>query len=1032
MTFYLRQSDAFENNKVTLEYIPQGCSMNLFTRAVVLLFLVYLITATTSNRNSSMLCLENERQALLRFKNDLTDYSGRLSSWNMVHNDCCYWAGVVCHSFNGHVVELHLQNPYGYCTFNISYAGRETYMACEMNKLGGKINPSLLNLEQLSYLDLSHNDFGGYQIPSFISSLRTLRYLNLSGAGFGGLIPPGLGNLSYLRTLDLGSSSYGFLRAENFRWLSDLSFLQYLDLSSANLSQASDWLQVTNMLPSLVDLRLSECNLDLSVSLPNMVNFTRLAALDISANRPFGSSLLINWLSSLTGLRFLNLHLSGISGPIPSGLENMTSLTHVDLSYNNLTSSIPHWLYHFRGLESLNLRCNHLQGSISDDIGNMTSIMSIYMSLNELEGRIPRSIQKLCSLEAIYLDGNILHDTSDVLQIFFGCGIHSLRELNLRNCSISGPLPKSLGRLSSLKILNLAHNQLNGTLPESIGQLSKLEGLAIHNNRLEGFVSEVHFANLSNLGVFFGNDNPLILQVSPKWSPPFQLVTLGLRSWRCGSKFPSWLQAQQWLIELDLSSTGISDSVPTWFWNLSSQFIYLNLSHNQLHGMIPSIPKVELTYPLMHLSHNRFSGSLPRLSANVVELDLSRNWFTGGLSHFLCGSTDKPNQLTILNLGDNLLSGDIPDCWMNWTLLIYVALVNNNFKGNIPSSMGYLSCLQSLHLRNNSLNGEVPVALHKCSELAMIDLSENEFRGSIASWMGKGLLNLFSLNLRSNKFSGQISSDICHLDSLQILDLANNNLSGEIPRCMGHFTAMTRELLYGHQLPYALYISEVISYSRSGEIIIYSLFGGFYENAYVVTKGSVLQYDTLLFLVRSMDLSNNSLSGEIPKELTSLVGLQSLNLSGNCLTGVIPKKVGDMKLLESLDFSRNQLSGEIPSSISRLTFLHYLNLSFNNLSGRIPSSTQLQSFHASCFLGNKLCGPPVSKNCTVTSDNRNEEGKGDRPEVDWFYLCMALGFAVGFWAVCGPILFIQSWRHAYFHFLEIIWCRLCIAFGICH
>ncbi|KAK2976426.1 hypothetical protein RJ640_001819 [Escallonia rubra] len=1037
--------------------------MNMFTRAAVVLFLVYLITATTSNRNSSMLCLENEMQAVLRFKNDLTDSSDRLSSWNMVHNDCCYWSGVVCHSFNGHVVELHLQNPYGDCNpsySEYSYGDPETYMACENNKLGGKINPSLLNLEQLSYLDLSLNDFGGIQIPSFISSLRTLRYLNLSHAGFGGLIPPGLGNLSDLRTLDLGYSSY-ILRAENFRWLSDLFFLQHLDLSYADLSQASDWLQVTNMLPSLVELRLSDCNLDLSVSLPNMVNFTRLAALDISHNRPFRSPLPINWLLSLTGLRFLNLGGCGISGPMASGLENMTSLTHVDLYCNNLNSSIPHWLYHFRGLNSLDLSGNHLRGAISDDIGNMTSIVSIDMSGNELEGRIPRSIQKLCRLEAINLAENGLHDTSDVLQIFFGCGIHSLHKLNLESCSISGPLPKSLGRLSSLKSLKLAHNQFNGTLPENIGQLSKLtsltlssnkfnetlpesigqlskltsltlssnkfnetlpesigqlskltsldladnqfigtlpestgqlsklERLWIDNNNLEGVVSEVHFANLSNLRDFSGNDNPLILQVSPKWSPPFQLETLALRSWRLESKFPNWLQAQQRLTHLDLSSTRISDIVPTWFWNLSSQLIYLNLSHNQLHGVVPSIPKVDLAYSVIYLNNNSFSGSLPRLPPNLSELDLSRNWFMGGLSHFLCGSTDKLNQLRILHLGDNLLSGDIPDCWMNWPSLMVVALRNNNFKGNIPSSMGYLSKLRSLHLRNNSLNREVPMALQNCTELKVIDLSQNEFRGSTTSWMGKGLLKLISLNLRSNKFSGQIPSDICHLNSLQILDLANNNLSGEIPGCMGNFTAMATEL------------------SNGGKISYSSWSGGFFEDAYVVTKGSELQYDGTLSLVTSMDLSSNNLSGEVPKELTSLVGMRSLNLSGNFLTGMIPKKIGDMELLESLDFSRNQLSGEIPSSVSSLTFLSHLNLSFNNLSGRIPTSTQLQSFNASCFIGNKLCGPPVSKNCTVNGvapDNRNEEGKGDGPEVDWFYLCMALGFAAGFWAVCGPIL----------------------------
>ncbi|KAK2979257.1 hypothetical protein RJ640_001647 [Escallonia rubra] len=485
-------------------------------------------------------------------------------------------------------------------------------MACEKKKLGGKINPSLLNLEQLSYLDLSLNDFGGIQIPSFISSLRTLRYLNLSDAGFGGLIPPGLGNLSDLRTLDLGRSYLPIVK--NFGWLSDLFFLQHLDLSSADLSQASDWLQVTNMLPSLVELRLSDCYLNLSVSLPNMVNFTRLAALDISSNElPSGSSLLINWLSSLTGLRFLNLGDSGISGPIPSGLENMTSLTHLDLSYNSLNSSIPHWLYRFRGLNSLNLHVNNLRGAISDDIGNLTSIVSVDMSGNELEGRIPRSIKKLCSLEAINLAYNRLGDTSDVLQMFFGCGIDSLRDLDLEGCSISGPLPKSLGRLSSLKSLGLTDNQFNGTLPESIGQLSKLEVLSIDGNMLEGVVSEVHFANLSNLRAFWGNGNPLILQVGPKWSPPFQLERLALQFWRCGSKFPNWLQAQQRLIDLDLSSTGISDSVPTWFWNLSSQLYYLYLSHNQLHGVIPSILKSQNSGSAIYLNNNSFSGSLPRL-----------------------------------------------------------------------------------------------------------------------------------------------------------------------------------------------------------------------------------------------------------------------------------------------------------------------------------------------------------------------------------------------------------------------------------
>ncbi|KAH7834589.1 hypothetical protein Vadar_017670 [Vaccinium darrowii] len=179
-----------------------------------------------------------------------------------------------------------------------------------------------------------------------------------------------------------------------------------------------------------------------------------------------------------------------------------------------------------------------------------------------------------------------------------------------------------------------------------------------------------------------------------------------------------------------------------------------------------------------------------------------------------------------------------------------------------------------------------------------------------------------------------------------------------------------------------------------------------------------------------MDLSDNNISEEIPEEITSLLGLRSLNLSGNHLTGVIPKEIGNMGLLESLDLSRNQLSGKIPQSMSGLTFLSYLNVSHNNLSGRIPSSTQLQSFNSSSFTGNRLCGPPLTQNCST--DGAPPEGhdeEGTKSEVEWFYVTAALGFVVGFWVVLGPLLYKRSWRDTYFEFLDEMWKRICICLG---
>jgi Leucine-rich repeat (LRR) protein len=97
------------------------------------------------------------------------------------------------------------------------------------------------------------------------------------------------------------------------------------------------------------------------------------------------------------------------------------------------------------------------------------------------------------------------------------------------------------------------------------------------------------------------------------------------------------------------------------------------------------------------------------------------------------------------------------------------------------------------------------------------------------------------------------------------------------------------------------------------------------------------------------DLSHNNLVGEIPKEITLLVGLRALNISHNQLSGKIPEKIGLLLSLESLDLSWNDLSGQIPSSLSGMTMLSKLNLSYN-LSGRIPSGNQLTD-PASSYIG---------------------------------------------------------------------------------
>ncbi|KAF3955016.1 hypothetical protein CMV_019716 [Castanea mollissima] len=124
----------------------------------------------------------------------------------------------------------------------------------------------------------------------------------------------------------------------------------------------------------------------------------------------------------------------------------MTSLKHLDLSYNNFNSSIPNWLYSFSHLEFLNLAHNNLQGTISSAIGNLTSAISIDLSENELGGKLPRSLGNLCNLREITLSSNKWsQEISEILESLSGCLSDRLEILDLSYSQLHGQLTDELG-----------------------------------------------------------------------------------------------------------------------------------------------------------------------------------------------------------------------------------------------------------------------------------------------------------------------------------------------------------------------------------------------------------------------------------------------------------------------------------------------------------------------------------------------------------------------------------------------------------
>ncbi|GMI79165.1 hypothetical protein like AT2G34930 [Hibiscus trionum] len=407
-------------------------------------FLLVIATAicfSFCEGNSSLLCIESEREALLKFKNDLIDPSNRLSSW-VEGRDCCKWNGVVCDNLTGHVNQLHLAAP----PPPDEDAPFSEWEAYERSMLGGTINPSLLHLKHLNSLDLSSNNFSSIQIPDFFGLLGSLTYLNLSQAQFKGAISCNLANLSKLHYLDLGGNNLQH-EAKSLQWVSGLSSLKYLDLSGVDLHKATDWLQVTSNLPSLLELHLLDCSLAADPYQISVNSTKSLAVLDLSLNQ--FSSLPMS-IFSLHGLVSIDLRYNSLEGPIPDYFGNMSFLEVVDLSSNSLDSSIPNSLYSLNRLQFLSLGNNNFQGEISSAIGNLSSLTHLDLSYNKFRGRLPTSLEHLCKLKEMDLSCNeIDQDISEILQSLSRCSVEfRLRHLNLETNNLTGKIPSSLGTLS--------------------------------------------------------------------------------------------------------------------------------------------------------------------------------------------------------------------------------------------------------------------------------------------------------------------------------------------------------------------------------------------------------------------------------------------------------------------------------------------------------------------------------------------------------------------------------------------------------
>ncbi|XP_031266265.1 receptor-like protein 7 isoform X2 [Pistacia vera] len=950
-----------------------------FMHLLVLFSLFNLIVLAPFNSSAQTLCHDDEHSSLLRFKESLVINKSassdplaypKVASWK-ADEDCCSWDGVTCNEVTGHLIKLDLSSSCLYGSINST--------------------STLFQLAHLEWLSLADNDFTGSKIPSKIMNLSKLSYLNLSISGFSGQIPSEFLGLSKLETLDTSMNLNLKLQEPGLKSLVEkLTHLKVLILSQVNISSSIP--DILASLSSLTKLSLRDCELQgefpakifqlphlhfLSVRynqglfgyLPEFEKSSPLQYMILAGTRFSGS--IPSSLGNLTKITYLYLSGNQFSGKLSTPVGNPSSLQELDLSHNTFSSQDSRslsWMAKYSKLTYLGLSQVNLFGEIPSWLMNLTHLTHLYMSQNELKGPIPYWLMDLSQLE----------------------------ELSLSSNRLIGNIPSQIRNLMQLQVLALGSNKLQGAFPIALYDLENLLVLDLASNNLNSTVDmNMLFYKLKSLKFLILSSNNLSLLTDTKVHTKFpKLSVLQLRS--CNLiEFPNFLQNQDQLEILDLSSNKIAGQIPGWFLNLSVEFLLrLNLSNNLLTGFDQHPLSFSWTrLATLCLSLNKFQGPLPVPPLSTMRYLVSYNNLTGEIPPALCNL----NQLETLDLSHNNLSGKLPQCSGNFShFLQLLNLKNNNFSGGIPENFVNGENLWMIDLSQNQLQGKIPRSLASCTKLEFLDLGNNQINDTFPSWL-ETLPNLKVLILQSNRLRGAIKepeTDSAFL-KLRIIDISHNRFTGHLPskyfQSWDAMKVVNRSSLTYMQDPRSselnIGIDEMINLLPS--IYDYSM--------QLSTKGIELEYGRISNLLTAIIFSSNKFEGQIPASIANLKGLHFLVLSNNNLKGSIPPSMANLTVLESLDLSNNKLSGQIPQQLEDLTFLSYFNVSNNQLTGRIPQGKQFDTFETTSFDGNPgLCGKQIAKQCGDFPPSKKEEDPaGSKFPLEFGWKIVLTGFASG-------------------------------------
>ncbi|CAN6697788.1 unnamed protein product [Malus baccata var. baccata] len=575
-----------------------------------------------------------------------------------------------------------------------------------------------------------------------------------------------------------------------------------------------------------------------------------------------------------------------------------------------------------------------------------------------------------------------------------------LRRIHLHNNSFSNQIPPDFGRLRRLQHLLLQNNSLSGEIPSNLSRCSQLLRLSLDFNVLVGNIPK-ELGTLSKLTDFAFHDNQLTGNFPNSFSNISSLELISAAANNLYGSIPDIFGQMTNLTFLSFDANDLSGTIPPL--NLQSLF-YHNLFRDTQQNPGDFALKLRYSFPSLEqfsVGNNQFRGPIPvsiSNAANLYHLAMERNKLHGKVP-----SLENLRRLGWIVLADNNLgSGGVGDlsflCDLtNATGLEMVAIHFNNFGGALPQCIANLS-----------------------SSILQIGMSENKLVGSIPNGFGNLvkletlwlLHNLYQLNMSLNSLSGNVPSSFVNLSRLHKLYLHENNLQGKIPLSTLAECENLRVLSLGANNFSGVMSPEVVGRLSSSLSVL-----DLSENHLTGFLPKEIGHFPNL---EAFDVSNNMFFGEIPPNLGSCIKLEFLDMEGNFIQGDIPSSLGSLRGLIGLYLSHNNLSGMIPEFLERFEFMQSLDLSYrwlcccccccldlsyNNFEGMLPMKGIFSNASAISVEGNsKLCGGIPDLHLPECKLQRSKKG-GLSLTVKWvislIFGLLGITFAIVFWYLCS-------------------------------